>query len=152
MNRLLSLFLFGFLAASIADARAAAPEPFAVGQTWSYETRRGERESRLVILRIYDNAEGPKIIYVAVLGLSIRFPPDQQLHPWERCYLPFPEAVLRQSVIRLESEHTGVTFPEFEKTYPDWKKKADAGQKQVWTLPVAKAIDSLEGMIRKAKR
>jgi hypothetical protein len=55
-------------------------------------------------------------------------------------------------VTKLESEHTDVTFPEFEKIYLDWKKKTDAGKKQFWTSPVAKSIDGLEGMIRKSRR
>lgn len=75
--------------------------------------RKGEPDSRLVILRIYDNAKGPKIVHVAVRGLSIRFPPDERSYPWERSYLPFPETVLRQNVIKLESEQTDATFPEF---------------------------------------
>jgi hypothetical protein len=146
------LSLFGFLAARTAVASSAAPTPFAVGQTWSYATRNGEPDSRLVILRIYNDPKGPRIVFVAVRGLSIRFPPDERSHPWDHCYMPFPEAVLRQSVIRLESEQTDVTFGEFEKIYPDWKKKADAGKIQSWTSPVAKSIGSLEAMIRKGKK
>jgi hypothetical protein len=152
MKPYLALILFGFLTAGVADASTAAPTPFVVGQTWSYTTRKGEPDSRLVVLGIYDDAKGPRIIHVAVRGLSIRFPPDERTYPWDRCYMPFPETVLRQSVIKLESEQTNATFPKFEKTYSDWKKKADAGEKQFWTSPVAKSIDSLEAMIRKGKR
>jgi hypothetical protein len=152
MKSYLLLVLFGFVVGSVAHASPAAPTPFAVGQTWSYATRKGEPESRIVILRIYDNAEGPRIVFVAVRGLSIRFPPDERSHPWDHCYMPFPETILRQSVIKLENEQTDARFQEFEKIYPDWKKKADAGKIQSWTSPVAKSIDSLEAMIRRGKK
>jgi hypothetical protein len=152
MKPCLALVLFGFLAACITEASPAAPTPFAVGQTWSYATRKGEPDSRLVILRIYNDPKGPKTVFVAVRGLSIRFPPDERSHPWDHCYMPFPEAILRQSVIKLESEQMNETFGEFEKIYPDWKKKADAGKIQSWTSPVAKSIESLEAMIRHGKR
>ena len=152
MKRYLALLLFCFAAGRSAAAIPAAPTPFAIGQTWSYATRKGEPDSRLVILRIYDAAKGPKIVFVAVRGLSIRFPPDEQSYPWDHCYMPFPETVLRQSVIKLESEQTEATFREFEKIYPDWKKKADAGKIQSWTSPVAKSIDSLEAMIRHGRK
>jgi hypothetical protein len=152
MKLYLALILFGFVAGSIATASPAAPPPFAVGQTWSYTTRKGEPNSRIVILRIYDAAKGPKIVFVAVRGLSIRFPPDERSHPWDHCYMPFPETVLRQSVIKLESEPTAATFGEFEKIYPDWKKKADAGKIQSWSSPVAKSIESLEAMIRHGRK
>src|SRR4051812_47745922 len=110
MKSYLSLILFGFVAACIAGASPAAPTPFAVGQTWSYTTRKDEPDSRLVILRIYDDPKGPKIIFVAVRGLSIRFPPDKRFYHWDHCYMPFPETILRQSVLKLESEQTDVTF------------------------------------------
>ncbi len=152
MKTYLALILFGFLAAGIADASPAAPTPFAVGQTWSYATRKGEPDSRLVILRIYNAPKGAKTIFVAVRGLSIRFPPDERSHPWDHCYMPFPETVLRQSVIKLESEQTDATFAEFEKIYPAWKKKADAGKIQSWTSPVAKSVESFEAMIRHGRK
>ena len=152
MRRYLALILFGFLVAGIASASPAAPPAFAVGQTWSYATRKGEPDSRLVILRIYNDPKGARIVFVAVRGLSIRFPPDERSHPWDHCYMPFPETVLRQSVIKLESEQTDATFAEFEKIYPDWKKKADGGKIQSWTSPVAKSIDSLEAMIRHKRK
>jgi hypothetical protein len=152
MKRYLALILFGFLAGGIAAASAAAPAPFAVGPTWSYATRKGEPDSRLVILRIYNDPKGPKVVFVAVRGLSIRFPPDERSHPWDHCYMPFPETILRQSVIKLESEQTDATFGEFEKIYRDWKKKADAGKIQSWTSPVAKSIESLEAMIRHGRK
>jgi hypothetical protein len=152
MKPYLALILFCFAAGRSAAASPAVPTPFAVGQTWSYATRKGEPDSRLVILRIYDVAKGPQIAFVAVRGLSIRFPPDERSYPWDHCYMPFPETILRQSVIKLESEQTDATFREFEKIYPDWKKKADAGKIQSWTSPVAKSIDSLEAMIRHGKK
>ncbi len=152
MKRYFALMLYGFLGGGIAAASPAAPTPFAVGQTWSYATRKGEPDSRLVILRIYDAAKGPKIVFVAVRGLSIRFPPEERSHPWDHCYMPFPETILGQSVIKLEREQTDATFREFDKIYPDWKKKADAGKIQSWTSPVAQSIDSLEAMIRHGKK
>ena len=148
MSRYLLACLLAISIVGLTSANAA-PIPFAEGQVWSYETRKAEPDSRLVILRVYQSPDGDKFIFVGVLGLTIQFTPSQPPVLWEQCYMPFPESVLRKSVTKLEKEHGEITFPAFEKIYPDWKKKADAGHKQLWTTPVAKAIDSLEEMIRK---
>jgi hypothetical protein len=66
--------------------------------------------------------------------------------------MPFPEIILRQSVIKLESEQTIATFRAFEKIYPDWKKMADAGKYRQGPPPSRTRSTSLEAMIRHGKQ
>jgi hypothetical protein len=133
-------------------ASASAPEPaLAEGQVWTYQTRQHEPDSRLVIVHLYQPAKGERIVYVAVLGATVRLNGYPAPFPWDHCYLPLTERALRLSLRTLASDRTERTFPELEKTYPDWKKKAGAGNVQCWTIPVTQAMDDLERRIRKAK-
>jgi hypothetical protein len=151
-TRLFLSFALLVVLCAIGPARAAGAEPFAVGQTWTYETRKGETDSRLTIVRIHAEPKGPRIVFVAVHGLSIRFAANGPSYPWERCHLPVLETALRRSVVKLEREQSSVEAPGFDQTYADWRKQADTGKPPYWTLPVARAIDALETMIRKSRQ
>lgn len=143
--------LFGVVAAMLSAASAAQPT-FAVGQEWSYPTRKAEVDSRLVIQRIDDHPKLGRIIHVGILGAKLRLRPDEPPLAWTIGHMPFPEAVLRKNVTKLESATSVAAFADFEKSYAGWKVDADAGKKQFWTAPVAKAIDSLETMILRSRK
>lgn len=138
-----------FLSARLAWAAAPA---FAVGQTWSYETRKGEGESRLVVLRIDDGARGGRIVHIGITGAKLTWGSGQPAVPWQMDHMPIAEVALRKSVTTLLAEAAPTTFPGFEASYLEWKKKADAGDRQLWTNSVAKAIDWLEALIRRTQK
>ena len=129
-----------------------APVSFVVGQEWSYPTRKSEPQSRLVILRIDDHPKLGRIVHVGISGATLRLAAGQPPVPWTIGHMPFPEAVLRKNVTKLEREHSDAVFPEFEPSYAGWKVDADAGKKQFWTGSVAKSIDGLEMMIQRSRK
>ena len=143
IHRILIALFFLF-----AGSQARAEEPaFAVGQTWRYETRKGEGDSRLVILRIDDAAKEGRIVHVGIVGAKLVLAPGQPAQPWQIDHMPFAEVALRRSVTKLEAEPSKAVFPEFEPHYVAWKKVADAGNRQMWSAPVSKAVGDLEKMI-----
>lgn len=148
-NLLLAILLLGLPDLSVAGE--AQPD-FAVGQQWSYETRRGEEASRLVILRIDDFPKIGKVIHVGISDAKLRLVAGQPPVAWMIGHMPFPEAAVKKSVTTLERARSELVFAEFEKSYARWKIEADAGKKQFWTMPVAEAIDGLETMIRKNRK
>lgn len=141
-----SFSAFVFLVATVALGAGESLPAFAVGQEWSYPTRKGEAGSRLVIQRIDDHPKLGRIVHVGILGAKLRPRPDEAPLPWTIGHMPFPESVLRKNVTKLESATSTASF-DFEKSYAAWKVDADGGKKQFWTAPVAKAIDSLEAML-----
>ena len=140
------------LAAAAFAAPGDAPVAFAVGQQWSYPTRKSEPDSQLVILRIDDHAKLGRVVHVGVLGAKFRLEPGQPPVPWNIGHMPFPEAVLRKNVNQLALAHSDAVFPDFESSYAGWKVEADAGKKQFWTTSVANAIDGLETMLRRGRK
>lgn len=150
MHRHLLVLLLALLAA-VASTRAAPEPALAEGQVWTYQTRQHEPDSRLVIVHLFQPAKGERIAYVAVLGATVRLEGHAKPFVWDHCYLPLTERALRGVLRTLASERTERTFPELEKSYPGWRKKAEAGNVQCWTIPIGQAMDDIERRIRKAK-
>lgn len=150
MKKRILIVLAFFAFAGVWTARAATPA-FAVGQEWSYETRRGESDSRLVILRIDPEAKQGDIIHIAIVSATLRLRGQPPI-PWTIDHMPFAGIALRKSVTKLEKTGSTAVFPNFEKSYADWKQKADSGNKQFWTPSVAKALGDLEAMIQKSRK
>ncbi len=146
------VFALMLFAPTVFVGASETPAAFAVGQQWSYPTRPVEPDSRLVILRIDDHPKLGRIVHVGVSGARLRLTAGQPPVPWTIGHMPFPEAVLRKNVTKLELAHSDVVFAEFEPSYTGWKIDADAGKKQFWTGSVAKSIDGLETMIVRSRK
>jgi hypothetical protein len=150
MHRLFQAGLF--LIATMSLAAGESLPAFAVGQEWSYPTRKAEADSRLVIQRIENHPKLGRIVHVGILGAKLRLRPEEPPLEWTIGHMPFPESVLRKNVTKLESASSAASFADFEKSYAGWKVDADAGKKQFWTAPVANAIDSLETMVLRSRK
>lgn len=115
---------------------------YKVGQKWSYQTRAGEEDSYLIIVKIDRDAKLGNIIHIALSGLKIknRRSPDgisDQIN-----HMPFSEEAINKSGLRLLKEKTDL--PDFEEGYKIWRKDFDAGRAGVYSITVAEAVQVME--------
>lgn len=136
----------------VAIGIASAAEPFAAGQTWTYATRPNEAASRVLVLRVEEYPKHGRVIHAAVVGLEFRRAADTKPEPWGARHVPITEAALRRSVGKLEPVPSAVAPAGFAESYQQWKKEADAGKVQYWTLPLRDVVAQLERWIREGRR
>lgn len=97
----------------------------------------------MIVLRVEEYPKVGRIVHVSITGLALRREPDGRPEGWNIAHAAFSEAALSSSVSRLES--LPVTPPEVaEATYRRWRKDADRGNVQRWTISVADAVGKIE--------
>jgi hypothetical protein len=128
-----------------------AAEAFAPGQVWTYTTRPGETQSRLVILRVDSFPKIGPIVHVAILNVLFRRAAGGVAEPGQISQARFSEAALRKSVGKLDPAMKAPAMPDFEEGYAKWKKLADEGNVQHWVLPVRDVVSKMEEWARQGK-
>jgi hypothetical protein len=119
---------------------------FAPGQTWTYHARPDPANSRLHILRVEDFPREGRVVHVSIVGLALHRKPGGSPEGWNIAHAAFAEASLRDSVIDLDP----LLRPSpdaAERTYRRWKKRADRGNVQKWTVPVTRVIGEIERQV-----
>ena len=112
------------------------------GQIWTYNTRKGEEQSRVLILKIEDYGERGKVVHVAVNGLKIKNRHLEGGISKEIGHLPFNLEALKNSLIALEN--TTNKLPDFMEGYLQWKEAFDNEKGGVFTIEVSEAIDFVD--------
>lgn len=112
------------------------PTSFAPGQVWRYDTRPGEEQSRIHILRVDDEGARGIIVHIAVSGT----------HLGPIGHLPVAPAALEASGLRLESKRAPI--PDYEQGYAIWREGFDNGKAGVFTISVAEIVGFVESTIR----
>jgi hypothetical protein len=125
---------------------------FAPGQVWAYETRPGEDDSRVIVLRVDATQHAGVIVHVAVEGVSIFNPsnPDQPTRAIG--FMPIAEGSLEKSVTRLVvTESPFVPPADFDEGYAGWKTAFDEGKAGIWTATVARVVQAVDDGIRQTR-
>lgn len=158
MPRLISSLLCTFLAAAMFSGGAScskpksragdATTPFAVGQVWSYHSRKGEEDSRFVICKIEEDPRAGRLVHIAVNNLKMKNLISPSGFSDNIVHLPFADAALRSSVIELEGITT--SLPPYENGYNVWRQSFDNKVGGVWTVPLAEAIADQEKLYSSA--
>ena len=115
---------------------------YSVGQKWAYETREGEKDSYLIILKIDQDAKLGNIIHIALRGLKIKNRRGPEGVSENVDHMPFSEAALKNSGLKLLEEKT--ELPDFDEGYQIWRKDFDAGRAGVYSITVAEAVKVIE--------
>ena len=140
---ILRLFLSALLliTASYAQAQdepclqthAAQDKKFHPGQVWAYNTRPGEPDSTITILKVETGQKIGEIIHVRIDNIRLRNctggPEPKVLE-----HAPFTREAIEKSVTKLLKDD-GVV-PDFQHGYDQWKKACGG----VYTLTVAEAV------------
>lgn len=116
-------------------------EKFKIGQIWQYKTRKGEEESRVIILKV-DKFENEIIVHVSVLNAKIKNSQIKGGISNEIGHLPFSRESIDKSLTKLESSNN--ELPDFIDGYKQWKKAFNSGKGGVFTVSVMEAIDYVE--------
>lgn len=113
-------------------------QKFEVGQVWNYQTREGDENSTLQIIKI-DNFEGKEtFIHIAIEGLDINIDGNKLKNVG---HLPLAIKSVQESVTNLVKESTAVSDLE---GYNQWKEAFEAGQAGVFTITVKEVVAFLE--------
>lgn len=129
----------------IAMTTVAQAANYAVGQIWSYRTRAGEENSRVIIDKIEDDRTLGKIYHVTIKGVKVKNPKIAGGFSDRLQHLPLSQASLDGSVLKLIG--TGKSDPSFQQGYREWKTAFDAGKAGIWTVSIEKIVGAVEKAI-----
>lgn len=115
------------------------------GQVFTYQSRKTETSSRVVICSLENHPEFGRIAHISVEGVVIKGKRDADTVDIIN-HMPFDEGSLRESLIELET--TRQVLPDFQDGYATWKKAADRGEAGVFAVSVADAVDFVEQSMR----
>jgi hypothetical protein len=135
------LLLMAAFLVSCSDNGTKKMSKFQAGQVWTYNTRPGEENSRLTILKTEPYGTGTAI-HISVEGVSIKNPHVPSGISTQIGHLPFAEEALGKSVI--ECVATGKDVSASLEGYNTWKEQADKGKAGVFTVTVAEALGVVE--------
>ncbi len=111
------------------------PPELEPGQIWSYKTRPGEEDSRIVILH-REESDGEWIAHVAVIdlrGFSMDGRPIETI-----THMPYAENVLQADLLELTGHMD--PLPDYQKEYKVWE---DEGR-GMFTVPVRELLQAME--------
>ena len=115
-------------------------QPLAPGQEWKYKHREGEQESRLIILKLENGADGTPLAHIAVTGLKTE---DMTTVG----HLPFTQKAVEQSTTELVGTVEYESEPE---GYQQWRAAYDAGEAGTFVIPVSEALDLMTGIVEQS--
>jgi hypothetical protein len=105
------------------------------GQIWKYETRPGEEDSTLTIVKVESYPELGVVIHIAVENVQMQNPHAPNGISETIRHMPFTEKAIDDSVTEL----LGVAseLPDYEEGYQNWREN----QGGIFTITVAEAVD-----------
>lgn len=113
---------------------------YKVGQVWSYKTRRDEKKSSFIVVKVESHPKLGNIIHIALRDLKLRKPDGNFIEA--AGHLPFAEEAINKSAVKLLREKEDL--PEYEEGYGRWREAFDAGQAGVYTITIAEAVSVME--------
>lgn len=147
--RTLQPLLHAAIAAALAISTAAAAADYEAGQVWSAKGRAKDPDAQVLILRVEPKTPVGEVIFVAAGGLKLCLPDGQ-------CGDLFsPLAMTKSALDRSVKEQVGQIDPassfqqraqfQFERGYQSWKDGVAKGAPVTVTVPLAEALDQIEG-------
>ena|ERR1044072_2505203 len=129
------------------NVKQASESKFKVGQKWSYHTRPGEEASYFIIVKIDNDPKLGRILHIAMRGLKIKNPRSPDGVSDSINHMPFAEAAIEKSEIKLLQEKT--ELPDFEEGYRMWREAFDAGKAGIYSITVAEAVSAMETVLNR---
>ena len=114
----------------------------APGQVWKYETRDGEDDSRLTVVRIDDDPEYGNIVHIYISGVKIPNKSAPDGLTTFVCHMPFIEDSIKQSVSELDKSVD--ELPEYEDGYLLWRKAFEDSEAGVFEVSVSDGIEIMQ--------
>ncbi|MDF3822889.1 hypothetical protein P3G55_23530 [Leptospira sp. 96542] len=118
---------------------------FSEGQIWSYKTRIGEENSKILINKIeFDPRLGP-IFHISITGVKVKSPRSPSGIATELSHAPVSKKTLDDSVTKLVS--TSKPDLRYREGYKEWKSAFDNGDAGVFTISIQEIVGFIETTI-----
>ena len=144
---ILSIFILeGCQTESKTTSRYQDPK-YKEGQQWDYQTRKGEENSYLTILKVEQYDDKEVIIHIAVEEAKMKNPNLANGYSNRIAHLPFSRQALEKSGLKLKKESEAI--PHFSEGYQQWKQAFNAGKAGFFTTTVAEAVEFVEQEMKK---
>jgi hypothetical protein len=121
---------------------------FQPGQVWTYRTRPGEENSRLVVCQVDWDIHFGFTVHVAIDGVAIKSRFERSGLMDSVPHMPFAEEALKNSVVQMVA--SSAPLPAYQERYRSWKRAFDDGEAMGWTVTVAECLDGLERALASA--
>jgi hypothetical protein len=142
---LISIASTGCIKGKLNNSTEYADDKFKPNQVWKYNTRNGEENSLITILKVEQDDKQGVIVHIAVDELHINGINGKEQN--EITHLPFSKEALLNSVTELIDKNVN-DLPEYREGYEQWKEAFDMGKAGIWSITVNEAIDSIEQAIQ----
>jgi hypothetical protein len=136
----------GILPKKDVTLKESTDEKFTVGDVWEYQTRRGEKHSRITILRIDESPELGTIVHVGVDNVRLancHRGPDPDSVP----HMPFARKALEGSVAKKVASDQ--PLPDYEEGYREWREAYEQKHAGIYVVSVADAVSVAEKTFQK---
>jgi hypothetical protein len=133
--------LLAALPAALTLGTAALAADFEVGQIWSAKGRDKDPDPKLIVLKIERGEAVGDVVFIAIAGVKVCLPSGQ-------CGDVFtPLAISKRALDRSVKEQIGRSdqLPDFEKGYQFWQDGRAKGAAVTIDVPLAEALDQIEG-------
>lgn len=131
------------------DKRDFQDDKFKAGQIWNYNTRLGEENSTIEILKVEKYDTTGVVIHIYVCGLKVKNPHKSTGISNEIGHLPLSKEAILKSVTTLVSENNKLT--DYKEGYNSWKEAFDNNKGGIFTASVQDAIKYVEEAMNNAK-
>lgn len=132
------------------DKRDFPDDKFKVGQIWKYNTRLGEENSTLTILKVEKYDSTGIVIHIYVNGLKLKNPERPSGFSDEIGHLPLSKDAVLKSVTTLVSSDN--KLPDFIEGYNNWKEAFDSKKGGVFSIDVSDAVKYVEEVMNTGQR
>jgi len=132
------------------DNRDFLDDKFEVGQIWNYETRTGEKNSTIEILKVENYEKSGIVIHIYVSGIKVKNPHKPSGFSDEIGHLPLSKDAVLNSVTTLVSENNKLT--DYKDGYNNWKVAFDSNKGGIFSIPVKEAVQYVEEAMNNAKQ
>jgi len=147
--RIRHLLLRAVIAAALAISATVTAADYEAGQIWSAKGREKDPDPQVLILRVEPKTPVGEVVFVAAGGVKLCLPDG-------KCGDLFsPLAMTKAALDRSVKEQVGRVDPassfqqraqfQFERGYQSWKDGVAKGAPVTVTVPLAEALDQIEG-------
>jgi hypothetical protein len=118
---------------------------FHVGEKWRYQSRPGEEDSTLTIVKVESSPKLGTIVHISLDGLRIKSPHSDRGLSETVSHMPLSESAVEKSVTTLVA--ADAPLPSYEEGYAEWRRAIDNGKGGVFRVSVAQAVDFIESTL-----
>jgi hypothetical protein len=131
---------------SVGEGERPMADKYKSRQVWSYKTRPGEEQSRMIVLQVDHDPKLGTIVHVSLVGLHIKSAASPNGETDQVGHMPVTEQALNGSVVAIVG--TVPELPSYQEGYAMWKDAVEHGKGGVFTIPLAEAVAYFESALK----